>query len=133
MILSLPFPPSLNQLYGINSKTKQWYLKPAGKKYKENVSIIIIYQMKANHFSTIKGSCSVIVHFSPPDKRTHDEDNLYKILFDTLTYAGAWEDDRQVKEKYSCMLPPEKYGSLIMQIIPSPDFQFFVPIPFVKS
>lgn len=33
----------------------------------------------------------------PPDNRIRDLDNYNKALFDALTHAGVWEDDRQVK------------------------------------
>ncbi len=33
----------------------------------------------------------------PPDNRIRDLDNYNKALFDALTNAGVWEDDRQVK------------------------------------
>jgi len=131
MILTLPFPPSLNKLYGYNPKTCSPYLKPIGKQYKMVAGLLIKQQIKENQFEFIDKPCSIIVHFSPPDLRFHDIDNLYKILFDTLTYAGAWKDDSLCKERYDCKLAPEKPGSLILQIIPSHELLFQVPIPFI--
>lgn len=133
MILTLPFPPSVNQLYGYNSSTHSIYLKPIGKNYKTAASFLIAKQMKEQRAVRIEKPCSIIVHFSPPDKRFHDIDNLYKILFDTLTYAGAWKDDSLCKERYDCKFPPEKPGSLILQIIQSDDLLFHTPIPFFIS
>ena len=130
MILTLPFPPSLNQLYGYNSATHKVYLKPIGKNYKAVVGLIAKRQMLDQGAQQIKGKCSVIAHFSPADLRAHDEDNLFKILYDTLTSAGIWIDDRQVKEKYVCILAPDKPGSLLLEIIESDDLLFHVPIPY---
>ncbi|WP_275272978.1 RusA family crossover junction endodeoxyribonuclease [Pantoea ananatis] len=33
----------------------------------------------------------------PLDKRNRDLDNYQKALFDSLTHAGVWVDDRQIK------------------------------------
>nr|WP_246877229.1 RusA family crossover junction endodeoxyribonuclease [Pantoea ananatis] len=32
----------------------------------------------------------------PLDKRNRDLDNYQKTLFDSLTHAGVWVDDRQI-------------------------------------
>lgn len=45
----------------------------------------------------IEFDVEVIVVISPPDRRTRDLDNYLKALFDSMTHAGIWKDDSQVK------------------------------------
>ncbi|MCG7044530.1 RusA family crossover junction endodeoxyribonuclease, partial [Pseudomonas aeruginosa] len=40
----------------------------------------------------------VVIHASPPDRRKRDLDNLLKGLLDSLTKAGAWDDDGLVDD-----------------------------------
>lgn len=39
----------------------------------------------------------VTVLLYPPDRRNRDLDNYQKALFGSLTHAGVWVDDRQIK------------------------------------
>lgn len=43
---------------------------------------------------------SVSVHFYHKDKRKHDIDNYFKLLFDSLT-GIIWEDDGQITELHA--------------------------------
>jgi len=44
---------------------------------------------------TVNVEVSVLLF--PPDKRQRDLDNYLKALFDSLTHAGVWGDDSQIK------------------------------------
>jgi crossover junction endodeoxyribonuclease RusA len=44
---------------------------------------------------TVNVEVSVLLF--PPDKRQRDLDNYLKALFDSLTHAGVWLDDWQIK------------------------------------
>ena len=58
----------------------------------------------------------VEVHLYPPDGRRRDLDNHLKILCDTLTHAGVWDDDEQVDDLRIIRMPVEKPGKAIVRI-----------------
>ena len=115
-LLSLPYPPSLNNLYGIASKPfPRRYLKAAGKEYKLKIREYIAANdlvLKANI------PLKVSITITPPDNRKRDIDNLFKILFDSLSEAEFWEDDSYVRELHVDYAPPQKPGSLLMHVEP---------------
>ena len=45
--------------------------------------------------NTVNFEATVLLY--PPQKRNRDLDNYQKALFDSLTHAGVWVDDRQIK------------------------------------
>ena len=118
-LLALPYPPSLNQLYKITCKPfPKKYLSEKGKEYK-----IKIKEYVALHNLQLKANIPLIVSITitPPDERKRDIDNLFKILFDSLTDAGFWEDDSYVRELHVTYQPPQKPGSLLMHVEPLQD------------
>ena len=90
--LTLPFPPTLNHLYGMRGSQK--YLKPEGRAYKQAVAEIVADK----GCETIEGRVAVFVRAFMPDKRRRDIMNLEKILSDSLTSAGVWLDDSQIDD-----------------------------------
>jgi crossover junction endodeoxyribonuclease RusA len=44
------------------------------------------------------GPVKVDIAYTQPDRRIRDLDNLAKAVLDSLTHAGAWEDDAQVHD-----------------------------------
>ena len=90
--LTLPFPPSLNHLYGMRGSQK--YMKPEGRAYKQAVADIV----SDVGVQTIEGRVAVFVRAFMPDKRRRDIMNLEKILSDSLTSAGVWLDDSQIDD-----------------------------------
>lgn len=90
--LTLPFPLSINHLYG--QRGSQRYLKPEGRAYKQAVAEIV----SDAGVQTMEGRVAVFVRAFMPDKRRRDIMNLEKILSDSLTYAGVWLDDSQIDD-----------------------------------
>ena len=115
-LLTLPYPPSLNSLYKITCKPfPKTYLSAKGKEYKLQIKEYIAknnLQLKANI------PLIVTIEITPPDKRKRDIDNLFKILFDSLTEAEFWEDDSCVREFHAAYQLPQKPGSLLMHVEP---------------
>ena len=113
-LLTLPYPPSLNQLYKITCKPfPKKYLSAKGKEYKLKIKEYIAANdlvLKANI------PLKVSITITPPDNRKRDIDNLFKILFDSLTDSQFWEDDSYVRELHVDYAPPQKPGSLLMHI-----------------
>lgn len=58
----------------------------------------------------LTGEVSVEIDLYPPDRRRRDIDNPLKCLLDSMTHAGVYEDDSQIKdiELHMCEpMPPE--------------------------
>lgn len=91
LILTLPYPPSVNNYYG-RSRFGVYIKKPV-KIYREKVLNII--QSSGLDF-TFTGRLSLTVELFPPDKRKRDIDNPMKGLLDSLTEAGVYLDDSQI-------------------------------------
>ena len=115
-LLSLPYPPSLNNLYGIASKPfPRRYLKAPGKAYKLQIKECIA---KNNLVLKANIPLKISITITPPDNRKRDIDNLFKILFDSLTDSQFWEDDSYVRELHVDYAPTQKPGSLLMHVEP---------------
>ncbi|MEN0584465.1 MULTISPECIES: RusA family crossover junction endodeoxyribonuclease [unclassified Kosakonia] len=99
MKLILPFPPSVNTYWRAPNKGPlkgRHLISAAGRKYQSDACAAIIEQLRRlPKPSSEPASVEVILY--PPDARRRDIDNYNKALLDSLTHAGVWEDDRQVK------------------------------------
>lgn len=91
---SIPFPPSVNHYYRrVGSKT---LISKRGREYHHHVQAAV---WLSNSIPTAQtGPLSVDITACPPDKRKRDLDNLLKATLDSLTRAGVWIDDHQVRE-----------------------------------
>lgn len=95
MKLTLPFPPSVNTYW---RNTRQGVLISAsGRCFRSNALAAVMEQLKRRP-QPIKVNVEVSVLLFPPDKRQRDFDNYFEVLFDSLTYAGVWLDDVQIKK-----------------------------------
>jgi len=92
--LILPFPPSVNTYW---RNTRQGVLISAsGRCFRSNALATVLDQLKRRP-QPITVNVEVSVLLFPPDKRQRDLDNYLKALFDSLTHAGVWSDDSQIK------------------------------------
>nr|WP_151411748.1 RusA family crossover junction endodeoxyribonuclease [Escherichia coli] len=99
MKLILPFPPSVNTYWRHPNKgafAGKSLISAAGRKFQSAACAAIVEQLRRLPKPTSAPASVEIVLF-PPDNRIRDLDNYNKALFDVLTHAGVWEDDRQVK------------------------------------
>lgn len=106
MKLILPFPPSINVLYGhtkFGQKGKKRFLSPAGRLFCAKVYECIAEKrsLKNKPFPfEFGGKFRVVLDLFPPDRRKRDIDNYTKVVFDAITKAGGvWADDALVKLK----------------------------------
>ena len=101
MQIVLPWPPTVNLLYGFNVMHRRGggghfvkpYMKPEGKKYKEYAFLVA----RAAGAELIEGPVEMIIELHPPDKRKRDMDNLLKILQDSFN-GVAYDDDYQIAD-----------------------------------
>jgi len=101
--LTLPIPPANNRYY--RHAKGRTYLSKSGQDYKRIVSDIVRHLLD---IETITRPVSVNVLVYPRDKRRRDLDGYPKGIFDALTEAKVWEDDKLVEEMRFKRMPPDK-------------------------
>lgn len=95
MKLILPFPPTVNTYWRFT--TKGVLISASGRSYRTNTIAAVLEQLKKRP-KAITGPVEITLILNPPDKRRRDLDNYLKAIFDSLTHAGVWEDDSQIKK-----------------------------------
>lgn len=99
MKLVLPFPPSVNTYWRLQTKGPmkgRVLISAKGRAYKSNVRKAVIEQLRTlPKASSALAEVEIVLY--PPDNRDRDIDNFNKAIFDALTYASVWLDDKQVK------------------------------------
>ncbi len=93
MILTLPWPPSVNSYWRHPSRgplAGRHLISEAGRLYRTSVWAL------APRRAVLTGRLSVVIEAYPPDRRARDIDNLPKAPLDALTHAGVWTDDSQI-------------------------------------
>jgi crossover junction endodeoxyribonuclease RusA len=108
--LVLPYPPSVNKLY--RTVHNRIILSKAGRQYKIDCTAAILTQGKVR----FSGRVAYVIYAHMPDRRTRDLSNLTKIVEDTLTYAGVWDDDSQVDDMRVVRAECVPDGKLVMRI-----------------
>lgn len=95
LMLTLPFPPSVNSYW---RNTKRGTLVSAkGRVFRAN-AIAAVYEQLKRRPKAIESNVFVLVKLYPPTKQARDIDNFLKAPFDALTHAGVWVDDKQIKK-----------------------------------
>lgn len=94
----MPYPPSLNSLYGIRKGGKGIYMSKKGHKYKEEVYYLLFNNRPEKPFDSYH-ICQYIYTLNLSHRR--DADNLQKILFDSLVFSKILLDD-SMKYNKSC-------------------------------
>lgn len=99
----LPFPPSVNNYYAVVRGRK--ILSKRGREYKRGAAQhLLVWGLQR-----IEGPVWVELLYVPPDRRRRDLDNLLKPVLDSLTEAGIYGDDSQVKIINAEMAAPDKH------------------------
>ncbi|KEY58479.1 RusA family crossover junction endodeoxyribonuclease [Serratia sp. DD3] len=123
MMLTLPFPPSVNGYWRAPNKgaSKGRHLvSDRGRKFQAEAIARVLEQLRRRP-KPITGSVHVSVVFCPPNKARRDLDNYFKALFDAMTQAGIWLDDSQIKKIVAEWGPVKAGGSvelLISEVLP---------------
>lgn len=108
--LTLPYPPTINHLYGQRGSRK--FIKKAGIAFRTAVAEIV----SEAQIKTITGRVAVFVAAYMPDRRRRDIMNLEKILSDSLTNAGVWDDDSQIDDFRIVRKEVERGGKVVVVI-----------------
>lgn len=114
MILSLPYPPSINHYWRHNRG--RTHISAEGKFYRERILARLLADPQAPLHGRLEGRLAVTILVSPPDNRRRDLDNVQKALFDALQHAGLYRDDEQIDDIHimrRCKFP----GGMVMLTI----------------
>ena len=112
MLITLPYPPSLNSYY--RTANGRILISAKGREYRKHVAV---YLMAHGLVSFGKARLSVEIAAYMPDKRRRDLDNLFKCVLDSLQHCGIYDDDSQI-DKLSIIRDGQcKGGKLIIDIL----------------
>ena len=114
-LLHLPWPPSINDYYGMrcNGRVPHQYIKEKGKQYR--VSVLEIVQKKDLELRA-NVPLEIWITWTPPNKGTHDIDGPLKCLFDSITEASFWQDDSYIRKMHIEYATPSKAGSVLLYV-----------------
>ena len=120
--ITLPWPPSANHYWGkaVTDGHLSVYLGRQGKVYRREVKECFRLMDKPVFSEPARLRVEILAF--PPDRRTRDLDNLPKALFDAITHARVWDEDRQVGD-FRVIRQARKcpYGELLVTIEEIPD------------
>jgi Holliday junction resolvase RusA-like endonuclease len=88
----LPWPPSVNHYY--RHVGPRVLISRDGRRYRETVVSMFRNAGAAMYCCPVE----IAIELYPPDTRRCDVDNSLKCLLDTLTHAGLYEDDSQIRK-----------------------------------
>ncbi|HOD84218.1 MAG TPA: RusA family crossover junction endodeoxyribonuclease [Phycisphaerae bacterium] len=117
MILTLPYPPSVNRYYRhVGFRT---LISREGRAYRTAVCLAL----RQAGVRPLDGPLAVGLDLYPPDRRTRDADNVQKALLDALQHGGAYGNDSQIKKLLTIMREQVVLGGkvivCVMQLDPS--------------
>jgi len=94
MIITVPLPPSVNQAYATNWKTKRRFKSKPYSDWLAHCEFLVLNQGVV----FTPGRVKVEYICGKPDKRRRDLGNLEKPLSDMLVKCGLIEDDCKIDE-----------------------------------
>lgn len=111
--LTLDYPPTTNTYY--RNVQGRMVISAKGRAYRRHVQAAVMEQ--PGSVQPLSGELRIRALFKPPDNRRRDLDNVMgKALLDSLTHAGIWQDDSQVKRIEAEMLDPIPGGKCIVEV-----------------
>ena len=114
LMLHLPWPPSINHLYEPSAGGGK-HIGKTGKAYIRRVAELVMVNRLVGMVGSALIDVVMVLH-EPDNGHVHDSDNYRKCLFDSLTKAGFWSDDQQIKLDLTVMGEPVKHGSVELSI-----------------
>jgi len=92
MLITLPYPPSVNHYYRrVGPRT---LISREGRTFRKNVCALL--GGNGPRQPPYGGRIALAMDAFPPDRRRRDLDNLLKCTQDSLAHAGVFEDDSQI-------------------------------------
>ena len=118
MILTLPWPPSVNTYWRHPTRgalAGRHLISEDGRRYRSAVGAII---MSERHAVGLQSRLRVVIRACPPDARRRDLDNLPKGLLDAIQHAGVYADDSQIDDLRIVRGPVVPGGQVVVDIWP---------------
>lgn len=108
MILTLPYPPTANNLFLNVEKGRVKSLS-----YRAWITAAL-WELKRQRPQLVRGAYRLTITAVRPDNRARDIDNLIKPISDTLKKGGVIEDDAKALSVYAAwsLSPPVKGGEI---------------------
>lgn len=103
--LTIPYPPSVNHVYGIRRGGKGKYITADGKKF---IYSVIAETLKCRADISFAGDVAIEILEVQKTKYRRDYDNPLKALNDALVKADVIKDDKQIKFAVVAMTEPDK-------------------------
>lgn len=126
LILTLPYPPSVNHYKKVGglvrTKTGKIYQKRVNSKETIGYYYQVYMRVKAaigliDAKSFGRATISVEVDVYPPDARKRDLDGILKVLLDSMQHAGVYDDDNQISRLTVQRMGKMDYGQVIVRIM----------------
>ena len=116
--ITLPWCPSVNHTWRLAGRRA--ILDPKVELFRRKVAgkVNFLRAKRCIPSRPIECDCMVMLEYLPPDRRRRDIDNGCKAVFDSLTHAGVWKDDSQVKLMLSYFGERVKGGAVRVLIQP---------------
>jgi len=111
VLLNFPYPPSVNT-YWRNLSSGRVIISAKGRDYRNEICEYVMVEGVRHHAERLK----VEIYAFVPDRRRRDLDNILKAIFDSLEYAGVFEDDEQIDDLRVVRRPLAKPGYLAIAI-----------------
>jgi len=112
MILTLPWPPSINHYWRrVGPRT---LISREGRAFRTNVCALL--GGGGPRRPPAGGRVALAMDAFPPDRRRRDLDNIAKPVLDVLEHAGIYEDDSQVDLLLTRRREPLKGGKLEVRL-----------------
>lgn len=114
MMLTLPWPPTINHYYAPGSRPGTHYMTPQARAYRIEVSTRVGAQRMRKGL-TGRLRLHAVAH--PPDRRARDLDNLHKGLLDALQHAGVYDSDSQIDDLRIVRGDVVKGGKIVVAVV----------------
>lgn len=111
MIVTLPYPPSVNTYWRANGKRR--FISKEGILFKTAVQAICLRD-KVTSFGNKRLDVHIYIH--PRSKRQFDLDNCLKAILDALMAANVYDDDSQIDMLSIARSNPIKGGAAVVSI-----------------
>ena len=116
MTINIPFPYATGNHYkSFNFKSKRVFVTKKAQAYRLAVKSCLV-ALRFAQSDMFVNHVKVVMNIYPPDKRKRDIDNVAKVVWDALTLAGLWKDDKLIKDLHVTVHEPFKGGYINLEV-----------------